>query len=276
MIISKAPVRLSLGGGGTDFPDYYDKYGGAVLSLTIDKYFYSILQVNHGEMIELESSDYQLYHSYKGLANIKLDDALMIPKAVLNHFEINEGLHLSLKSDIPPGSGLGLSGAVTNSMVQLISTYKKISLNKKKIAELASFIEIDVLKRPIGMQDQYASAFGRINFIEFRKNSIEVKPIELNSSVYSELEESLMLFYTGISRNSADILTEQRKATRFKDQVVIESLHRIKEIAYRMREVLVVGDFAEFSRLLHESWEYKKQLSPNITNSAINKYYNIY
>lgn len=275
MIISKAPVRISLGGGGTDFPAYYEKHGGAVLSLTIDKYFHSILQNNyHTDLIEIESSDYQLYHQFQSSAKIKFDDALMIPKAVLQYLQAKGGIHLSLKSDIPPGSGLGLSGAVAASLVKLVSTYQKKGLEKREIAEIASIIEIDILKRPIGMQDQYASAYGGINFITFEKEAIKVEPLAVNDEDKERIENSMMLFYTGTSRDSSKILSEQKKATERQDKVVFDLLHKMKELAYQMRDTLAAGDIVQLGKLLHCSWEYKKALSATISNKSIDTYYN--
>lgn len=275
MLISKAPVRISFAGGGTDLPAYYHKYGGAVLSATIDKYFYSLLDYSSNDMIEIESSDYQLYQKMHDIGDLNLNDPLMIPKVILRHFKVKDRVHLFLKSDVPPGSGLGLSGAVTTSLVKLISAFKKKSLSKKEIAELASFIEIDVLKRPIGMQDQYASAFGGLNFITFNNNAIDVEPLSIDTGCKDVLQKNTMLFFTGMYRNSATILSAQKKATEKKTKRVIDSLHKMKEIAFRMRDALVEGDMVGFGRLLHESWEYKKTISKNISNPLIDKYYRI-
>ena len=275
MLISKAPVRISFAGGGTDLPAYYNKYGGAVLSATIDKYFYSLLDYSNNDMIEIESSDYQLYQKMHDIGDLSLNDPLMIPKVILKHFKVKDRVHLFLKSDVPLGSGLGLSGAVTTSLVKLISTFKKKSLSKKEIAELASFIEIEVLKRPIGMQDQYASAFGGLNFITFNSNAIDVEPLNIKQEHQEMLQKNLMLFFTGMHRNSATILSAQKKATEKKTKQVIDSLHKMKEIAFRMRDALVEGDMVGFGRLLHESWEYKKTISKNISNPLIDKYYRI-
>lgn len=275
MLISKAPVRISFAGGGTDLPAYYNKYGGAVLSATIDKYFYSILDYSNNDMFEIESSDYQLYQQLGAIAEIKLDDPLMIPKAVLKYFKVEDKVHLFSKSDIPPGSGLGLSGAVTTSLVKLISTFKKKSLSKKEVAKLASVIEIDILKRPIGMQDQYASAFGGLNLITFARDSIKVEPIKTSAKNLEELQKYLMLFFTGIHRNSAVILSEQKKATENDNKQVINSLHKMKEIAFRMRDALISRNILKFGKLLHESWEYKKAISKNISNPNIDKWYNL-
>ncbi|MFH2058551.1 MAG: SIS domain-containing protein [Pseudomonadota bacterium] len=275
MLIAKAPVRISFGGGGTDLPAYYEKFGGAVLSVTINKYFYSLLRKSNNGVIEIESSDYQLHQQFESIDSFSYHDALMIPKAVLSHFNVEEKVHLSLKSDIPPGSGLGLSGAVTTSLIKLISMFKKFDFSKKEIAQLASEIEINCLKRPIGMQDQYASTFGGLNFILFEKGKISVEPLNLNNVFYKQFENSLMLFYTGMQRDSAQILAHEKEAIEKEDPIVLSSLDMIKEKAFQMRDALLAEDLALFGQLLKDSWEYKKMVSKDISNSKIDGYYNL-
>ncbi|MDT8445842.1 MAG: SIS domain-containing protein [bacterium] len=273
MIICKAPVRLSFGGGGTDFPDFYLKYGGAVLSTSINKYFYASLQYNLEGPLSIESADYQLYQEISDIRKASLSDALMIPKAVMQHFEVDDKLHISLKSDIPPGSGLGLSGAVTSSLVKLFSTFKNKEMPKGEIADLSSQIEIDRLNRPIGMQDQYASSFGGLNFITFGKEGIQVEPLQMDPSVKDRLEYNLLLFFTGTQRNSAQILSSQRAATRSMEPQVIDSLLKIKDMAYAMKTALEAGDLEQFGQLLHQGWEYKKAMSSSISSPQIDQAY---
>jgi len=273
MIISKAPVRLSFGGGGTDLPAYYERHGGAVLSVTIDKYFYSILEYNDGGPIEINSSDYQLRQRIEDLDKANLKGALKIPKAVLKHFGVKNGVIITLKSDIPTGSGMGLSGAVSVSLGHLVGSYKQIPLDKKQLAELASHIEIEALRRPIGMQDQYASAFGGLNFITFEKDDIRVERVGISPEILAGFEKRVMLFHTGESRDSARILSGQKKSTEQNDETVLASLHAMKAQAYKMRETLERGDFDAFGAMLREGWEFKKKLAKNISNPDIDRYY---
>lgn len=273
MIISKAPVRLSFGGGGTDLPSYYEQHGGMVLSLTIDKYVYSILDDAGDGPIEIISSDYQLHQRVDDLSKTSLTGALKIPKAVLKHFGVDKGVLLSIKSDIPTGSGLGLSGAVTVSLVQLLATYTGRELSKKELAETASYIEIDMLGRPIGMQDQYASAFGGLNAITFAKDGISVEPVALRPDVLAEFERRVMLWHTGESRDSASILKGQKAATEHNDALVIKTLDTLKDQARQMRALLEAGDLQGFGALLHQAWEHKKKLAKNITNPDIDTAY---
>jgi D-glycero-alpha-D-manno-heptose-7-phosphate kinase len=273
MIIAKSPVRLSFGGGGTDLPAYYEAHGGAVLSVTIDKYFYSVLQEIPGREIEISSSDYQLHQRIPDLDQANLKDALRIPKAMLRHFGVKSGVMLSLKSDIPPGSGLGLSGAVATSLARCIGAHAGTALDKAQVADLATHIELTVLGRPIGMQDQYASAFGGLNFLTFDASGTRVEPVAVGRSRMVELRRHLMLFHTGSSRDSARILEGQRQATRERDESVLEALHRVKDTAYRMREILTGGDIPDIGRLLHDSWQHKKRFSPSVSNPDIDTYY---
>lgn len=273
MIIAKSPVRLSFGGGGTDLPAYYEAHGGAVLSVTIDKYFYSVLEEIPGTGVEISSSDYQLHQRIADLEKANLKDALRIPKAVLRHFGVKGGVMLSLKSDIPPGSGLGLSGAVATSLVRCVGAFVGQDLDKGKVGELATHIELTVLGRPIGMQDQYASAHGGLNFLTFDTSGTRVEPIEVSRSRQQELRRHLMLFHTGSSRDSARILEGQRQATQERDQSVLEALHQVKRTAYRMREILEGGDIREIGALLHDSWQHKKRFAKSVSNPEIDLYY---
>ncbi len=273
MIISKAPVRLSFGGGGTDLPAYYEKHGGAVLSVTIDKYFYSILENSDVGPIEIKSSDFQLHQRIEDMDKVELKGALKIPKAVLRHFGVRDGVMISLKSDIPTGSGLGLSGAVSVSLGQLVGAHVQKEFSKKELAELASHIEIDMLGRPIGMQDQYASAHGGLNFIAFEKDKITVEPVTIPKGVLDAFEAHVMLFHTGESRDSANILSGQKKATEERKGDVVASLGAMKQQAYDMRAVLEKGDIQGFGAMLHQAWEYKKKLAKNISNPDIDAYY---
>ena len=273
MIIAKSPVRLSFGGGGTDLPAYYEAHGGAVLSVTIDKYFYSVLQEIPGRAIEISSSDYQLHQRIQDLGQANLKDALRIPKAMLRHFGVKDGVMLQLKSDIPPGSGLGLSGAVATSLARCIGAYTGAAMDKAQVAELATHIELTVLGRPIGMQDQYASAFGGLNFMTFDASGTRVEPVAVSRARMKELRRHLMLFHTGSSRDSARILEVQRQATSRNDEAVLEALHAVKRTAYHMRKVLEGGDILEIGRLLHDSWQQKKRFSSSVSNPDIDQFY---
>ncbi len=273
MIISKAPVRLSFGGGGTDLPAYYERHGGAVLSVTIDKYFYTIVEPAKGGPVEIVSSDYQLHQRIPDMDKANLTDALKIPKAVLKRYGVHDGVYMALKGDVPTGSGLGLSGAVTVSIVQAVATFTGECHSKAELAEIASEIEIGALGRPIGMQDQYAAAHGGLNFMTFSKDGVTVEPVALPDGVLAGLERRLLLFHTGASRDSASILAGQKKSTEASESGVIAALDALKGQAFRMRDALAAGDLDGFGRLLGEAWDFKKHLAKNISNPDIDRYY---
>src|SRR5439155_753540 len=203
MLIARAPLRVSLAGGGTDLEAYYSKYGGAVVSVTIDKYFYVFISPSDSQHIQVSSSDYQTFYRQRFDEEPLWDGDLRLPKAIINHFGIHTGLSVFLASQVPPGTGLGSSSTVAVALIKAMSVLCGHRLTTQQIAELACEIEIEQLKMPIGKQDQYAAAFGGLNFFEFRQEAVVVQPIELEPDVQTELERRLMLFFTGRSRNSA-------------------------------------------------------------------------
>jgi D-glycero-alpha-D-manno-heptose-7-phosphate kinase len=273
MIIAKSPVRLSFAGGGTDLPAYFEHFGGAVLSVTIDKYFHTVLQEIPGQDLEIVSSDYQLHQRVRDLAQANLKDALCIPKAVLRHFGVERGVMLSLKSDVPPGSGLGLSGAVSASLVRCLGAFTGADMDKEQVAKLATHIELTVLGRPIGMQDQYASAYGGLNFFTFDTQGVKVEPVQVSPARLAEIKSHLMLFHTGSSRDSARILEGQRQATSQGQTEVLKALHQVKDTAFAMRRIVEGGDIMDMGRLLHESWQSKKRFAASVSNPEIDAYY---
>ncbi|EFL50649.1 GHMP kinase [Solidesulfovibrio fructosivorans JJ]] len=273
MIISKAPVRLSFGGGGTDLPAYYERHGGAVLSVTIDKFFYTVLEPVKDGPVEIVSSDYQLHQRFPDMAKANLSGALKIPKAVLKRYGVASGVYMALKGDVPTGSGLGLSGAVTVSIVQAVATFTGESHSKAELAEIASDVEIGMLGRPIGMQDQYAAAHGGLNYMTFTKDGVTVAPVTLPDGVLDALERRLLLFHTGAQRDSASILKGQKKSMEVSDASVIATLGVLKEQAARMRDLLSAGDLDGFGCMLDTAWNFKKSLAKNISNPDIDGYY---
>src|SRR5438309_134917 len=205
MLIARAPLRISLAGGGTDLAAYYQKYGGAVLSTSIDKYFYVFLSLSDSQHIQVSSSDYQTFYRQR-LDEVPLwDGDLRLPKVIVNHFGIRHGLSVFLASQIPPGTGLGSSSTVAVALIKSMAVLCGKQLRPQEVAELACEIEIDKLGMPIGKQDQYAAAFGGFNFISFSSDGVAVEPLDLHDEVQTELERRLMLFFTGRSRNSAQI-----------------------------------------------------------------------
>ncbi|MGH9194896.1 MAG: GHMP kinase [Acidimicrobiia bacterium] len=274
MLIGRAPVRISFAGGGTDLPSYYLRHGGMVVSAAIDKYFYVFLTVNKRANIEIMSSDYQTFHRQLAEEAMLWDGDLSLPRAVLNHFNIREGLSMVLASQVPPGTGLGSSGTAAVAMIKAItSLLGRGGLSKHDIAELASFIEIDKLGMPVGKQDQFAAAFGGINAIWFSPDGVVVEPLRVRSETVEQLERRLLLFYTGAARDSARVLGEQNRSTLEADADVLSALNALKTMAGEVRRLLESGDLDSFGELLHESWERKKRLASGVTNARIDNCY---
>ena len=275
-LISRSPVRISFGGGGTDLASYYEKYGGVVVSAAINKYFYTILEIRLDDRIQLISSDLQVHHTVRDFYDLKLGKGLDIPVAVLKHFNVQRGLNLFMASEIPPGTGLGSSGAVTVNIINIINELERLKLTKQEMAELAYDIGYNELNMPIGKQDEYAAALGGVNFMQFNKDgTVEVEPLNIAREVRVRMESDIMLFFTGRTRESSKILKSQDNAGKDDKEVVVESLHKIKEIAFEVKKALESGDLNEFGRLLDDSWHIKKNLAKGISNPKIDKIYDL-
>ena len=274
MLIARAPVRVSFFGGGTDLPAYYQRFGGAVLSTAINKHFYVILSHAEGA-VQVSSADYRTFFRHSELSSCDWDDDLRLPKAILDHFRIYDGLSIFLASEVPPGTGLGSSGAVTVALVKALATSLGQSADASGVAEVACEVDIDRLEQPVGKQDQYAAAFGGINFIEFRDDSVQVKPVELPLPLLLALERRVLLFFTGTARRSSSILSDQRAKISGNDEETLAALHEIKALAYRAQDLLQAGKLDEFGSLLHQGWEAKKRAAQGVTNPEIDRLYEI-
>jgi D-glycero-alpha-D-manno-heptose-7-phosphate kinase len=277
MLIVRSPVRISFGGGGTDLPAYYQEHGGAVLSTAINKYFYTILGRRADRSIQIISSDLRICESWRDLSAMKLrEGGLEVPVAVLKDLQQEIHVDLFLASEIPPGTGLGSSASVCVNVLKTLTSYLRTPLSKQELAERAFHIARNVLHRHVGKQDEYAAALGGLNFIEFLPDdSTQVQPIDPSPSVMTELQDSLLLFFTGSAHHSWNILAEQEKSTAARSLRPLEALHQIKELAYRMRDALSAGDLASFARMLDESWRAKKRVSSKISNPRIDTLYEL-
>ncbi len=273
MLIARAPLRISLAGGGTDLEAYYGKYGGAVVSLTIDKYFYVFISPSDGQHIQVSSSDYQTFYRQRLDESPLWDGDLRLPKAIINHFGVDMGLSIFLASQVPPGTGLGSSSTVTVALIKALSVLGGERLTREQVAALACRVEIDELGMPIGKQDQYAAAFGGLNFIEFTPEAVAVERLQLADGVVEALEKRLLLFFTGRSRNSGEILSEQKRSSERNRASVIEALHVIKQTALDMRRDLMRGDLPAVGAGLHRSWLAKRQLAHGISDPWIDGWY---
>ena len=273
MLIARAPVRISFAGGGTDLPAYYNPFGGAVVSTTIDKYFYVFLSVTQDEAIQITSSDYRTFYRHDADTPMLFDGDLSLPRAILNHFDLTRGVSLFLASEIPPGTGLGSSSTVAVAIIKAVTTARGLMLSKQQIAELACQIEIEKLREPIGKQDQYASAFGGLNLIQFSAQGVTVEPVRIAPETRRQLERNILLFFTGATRQASSILRAQKKSAEEKDQRVIDAHHAVKAMAFEVKEYLERGDLDAFGKLLDRAWQRKKQFAAGVSNALIDECY---
>jgi D-glycero-alpha-D-manno-heptose-7-phosphate kinase len=273
MLIARTPVRISFGGGGTDIPAFYEKYGGAVLSTTIDRYVYVLLNVTQSSKLQITSSDYQTFYRHNSEEPLEWDGALSLPKAILHHFGVTRGVRMFLASEVPPGTGLGSSSAVAVALIKAISMACGLELSRHEIAELACEMEIGKMRMPIGKQDQYAAAFGGLNLFRFESGGVTVEPVRVEPAVLARFQRSILLFYTGASRDSSSILGEQTRRSSGDDAGVLAALKSVKAIAYEVKRLLETGRVTEIGELLHASWEQKKRFASGVTKPFIDESY---
>jgi len=273
LLIARAPVRISFGGGGTDLPAYYTQFGGAVLSTAINRYIYTFISRGASDALQIISSDFRVFYRHEAGANYSTDGELGLAKAVLREFSDTEGLDVFLASQIPPGTGLGGSGAVAVSMITALAAWHGWNLTKIDIAEMACDISINKLKLPSGKQDEYGATMGGLNHIEFTKDGTTVHPVIAPPGILEALQHRLMLFFTGKSRNSEQILTNQSKASREQDPATLERMQRIKDLGYEMLDTITEGRLDDFADLLHQSWLQKRGVNSAISNDQIDLAY---
>jgi D-glycero-alpha-D-manno-heptose-7-phosphate kinase len=275
MIRGKAPLRISLAGGGTDVPPYPEMNGGAVISSTIDRYAYVTIRPSSEHFIRAISQDYDLLERFESVSDMRYNGKLDLVKAAARFMQIkNGGFDVVLHADSPPGSGLGSSSAVAVSLVGTLSKYKGIEPTLYEIADTAYKIERVELGIKGGLQDQYASAFGGFNFIEFKGSEVTVNPLRIRREIINELLASLVLVNTRITRLSAKILRRQINKYRRKNEKVMENLDILKQLAYDMKDSLLKGNIIDIAENLHSSWTHKKQIDSQISSSHIDRIYN--
>lgn len=275
LLIARAPVRISLGGGGTDLPAYYTQFGGAVLNTAINRYIYTVISPSSGHALQITSSDFRVFYRHEGDSELTADTELGLAKAVLREFGDYDGLDIFLSSQVPPGTGLGSSGAVAVSMVTALAAWQKREMSHAEIAEMACDIGINKMGLPSGKQDEYGSAMGGLNQIIFTKTSTTVNPVLLSSKTLETLQRRLLLFYTGKSRDSGNILKKQSDASKEQDPATLERMHRIKTLGQEMMDTLMRQDLDGFGDLLHESWVQKRGVVRDISNDLIDQAYDM-
>lgn len=278
IVRSQAPLRLGLAGGGTDVSPYSDLYGGAVLNSTISLYTYTTLELLNEPRIILEALEKGERCEYKLSNHLEIDGLMNLHKAVYNRIvrAYNKAKPIPIRvitySDAPPGSGLGTSSALVVSMVSAYQELLGLRLSEYELARVAYEIERLELRMAGGKQDQYAATFGGFNFIEFGMNDkVVVNPLRIKKEYVAELRYNLLLYYTGTSRISADIINSQIKNVKANLKDSVGAMHRLKEQAIMMKEVLLKGEINKIGDLLNFGWHYKKQMADNISNPFIDK-----
>jgi len=269
MIITRTPARITFGGGGTDLPSYYSRYGGFVTSAAIDKYIYMNLHDIFIDKIIAHYSKSEMVDDVNELQHPIIREALKLTG-------VTKKIEVGSMADIPARAGLGSSGSFTVGLLRALHFYKREHILQQDLAEEACEIEIDLLKEPIGKQDQYIAAFGGITSLTFDKDgTVLVESLRLPKSAINDLEGNLLMFFTGFSRELHTVLRQQDRLTKSDDESMIRSLHEIKKIGYRCRDALKSGDTLHFGELLNIHWQSKKKRSKQMSNPKVDKWYNI-
>jgi D-glycero-alpha-D-manno-heptose-7-phosphate kinase len=269
MIITRSPLRISLGGGGTDLPSYYKKHSGFLIAAAIDRYVYITLHQTFVTDLIVKYSQLERVKHAKELRHPIIREAMRLVGVDGPYVEITS------MADIPAGTGLGSSGSFTTALLKALHAHRKNIVHPRELAEQACHIEIDLLKEPIGKQDQYIAAYGGLTCFQFLPNGhVEAQPLKVDSETLYNLEDNLLLFFTGYSRAAGTILKEQDEKSRTSDKEMIDNLHLVKDLGYQSQEALETGDLHRFGQLMNVHWEHKKQRSGGMSNADIDNWYN--
>ena len=270
MIVTRTPFRVTLGGGGTDLPSFYRDHGGFVLAVAIDKYMY--LNVNAPILDDLIRVRYSKAETVRCLEEIEHP----LARAALEHFGIQDGIEIVSIADIPAGTGVGSSSCYLVGLMNALHALTQTPVNPQQLSEEACHIELDLLHKPIGKQDQYMAAYGGLTVLDIAKDGrVEAKYLRIPVDVVEELENNLLLFYTGDVRDATAILSHQDNATKRKDTAVVSSLTEIKDIGMEIASAIKAGNLRRFGELMDQHWQVKKRLSNGITNPMIDRWYEL-
>lgn len=270
MIIARSPLRITLGGGGTDLPSYYRNHEGFLVAAAIDKYVYVTVMRPFSEGIYLKYSQLEAVDRASEVKHPIIREAIQILDFRTPQIEI------TTLADIPAGTGLGSSGSFTTALLKSLHAHRKRHLHQEELAELACHIEIDRLGEPIGKQDQYIAAVGGITCFTFHKDDkVSVVPLKISMDTLFDLEDNLLLFFTGFSRSAGSILKDQNTKTKESNEDMLKNLHYVKELGYRSKEALEGGNAKLFGDLMHEHWEHKKRRSGGMSNPKIDEWYSL-
>ena len=268
MIITRSPLRISLGGGGTDLPSYYREHTGFLVAAAIDKYVYLTLHQTFVSELIIKYSKLERVGSIDAIEHPIIREAMRLVDVPATALEI------SSMADIPAGTGLGSSGSFTTALLQALHAHKKNLIHPAELAEQACEIELEKLGEPIGKQDQYIAAFGGITCFRFLPDGkVEAWPLKTSEETIFNLEDNLLLFFTGYSRSASKILKEQDDKSKAADKGMVENLHFVKDLGFQSQRALEDGDLEEFARLMDVHWQRKKERSGGMSNPQINEWY---
>jgi D-glycero-alpha-D-manno-heptose-7-phosphate kinase len=269
MIITRTPLRISLGGGGTDLPSYYERFGGFVISAAVNKHIYVAIN-------QTFTDDYFLkYSALERVSTVEEIDHPIVREALSAH-AIGPAIELVSLADIPSGTGLGSSGSFTVGVLRAIYAFRREHVTAGALAEEACAIEIDRLKRPVGKQDQYIAAFGGLTCFDFEPDGrVHVSPLMISTETLHDLEEHLLMFFTGYSREASHVLQEQRDRSEQGEDEMLDNLRYIKGIGRQIKSSLERGDAVRFAELMDEHWQHKKRRSEHMSNDTINRWYDV-
>jgi D-glycero-alpha-D-manno-heptose-7-phosphate kinase len=270
MIIVRSPLRITLGGGGTDLASYYRQHEGFLIAAAIDKYVYVTV---------IRPFTPGVYLKYSKIEHVETIDEVQHPiiRESLKEFPLGMAqIEITTLADIPAGTGLGSSGSFTTALLRALHAHTRGIVHPRELAEQACYIEIDRLGEPIGKQDQYIAAFGGVTCMTFRTDgTVDAVPLAIDDETRNNLDDNLLLFFTGFSRSAGAILKDQDQRTKHNDAVMIDSLHYVKDLGLRSKAALEAKDLVGFGKLMHEHWENKRKRSGGISNPHIDKWYQI-
>lgn len=270
MIITRSPLRITLGGGGTDLPSYYREHEGFLISAAIDKYVFVTVTRPFIEGIFLKYSHLEHAQQVDEVQHPIIREALRLMQFKTPQIEI------TTLADIPSGTGLGSSSSFTTALLKALYTHRRRILHQRELAELACHLEMDILNEPIGKQDQYIAAYGGVNCLTFRSDGdVEVEPLDMSVDALHTLQDHLLLFFTGFSRSAGSILIDQKTKSESHDPAMLANLHMVKHLGIESHNALVTGDYNTFGALMHEHWEHKKRRTVGMSHPHIDEWYEV-
>jgi D-glycero-alpha-D-manno-heptose-7-phosphate kinase len=270
MIIARSPLRITLGGGGTDLPSYYRGHEGFLIAAAIDKYVYVTVMRPFTEGIYLKYSSLERVARVDQIRHPVIRETLALQQLKTPQIEI------TTLADIPSGTGLGSSGSFTTALLKALYAHRRKLIHPHELAELACHVELERLGEPVGKQDQYIAAYGGLTCFTFHKDDrVTAEPLQVSMETMLDLEDNLLLFFTGFSRSASEILRDQHVRSQANDEDVLRNLHYVKELGLRSRAALEAGNVTRFGELMHEHWEHKKRRSNRMSNEQIDSWYEL-